>query len=147
MRMCVLAGKRNILIVDDETAVAESLGLIFSTQGYEVREALDAKQAIEILAGWKPDAAILDVMLPGMNGIELSAVLKSNYPECAVLLVSGHPGAADLMSASEGEDTVYDILAKPLHPALLLETVAALLPPAACPARMAKGLEARDTQA
>lgn len=130
--MCVAAGKRQILIVDDEVAVANSLALIFSTQGYEAREVYRAEEAIEVLSTWKPDAAIVDVMLPGMNGIQLAGVLKENYPECAVVLVSGHPGSEDLLIAAAESGTLPDILPKPLHPALLLEKVAGLLPSAEC---------------
>jgi len=128
--MSELPKKARILIVDDEVAVANSLALIFSSQGYEAREAYGAEQAIELIAVWKPDVAITDVMLPGMNGIQLAEVLNANYPECAVLLVSGHPGTEDLMNTAMGRALLHEILPKPLHPALLLEKVAGLMPPA-----------------
>src|SRR5580658_7315340 len=88
---------RKILIVDDEAAVADSLRLIFSNCGYEVRAAYSAEQAIEVLAEWRPDLAIVDVMLPQMNGIQFGIALESNYPECHLLLFSGHPDTGALL--------------------------------------------------
>jgi DNA-binding response OmpR family regulator len=129
-----MPGSRKILIVDDEPKVAETLDLIFSTRGYEVRAAFSAEQAIEILAGWKPELAIVDVMLPQMNGIEFGIALKSNYPDCVLLLLSGHPGTVDLLEGAREQGHNFDILAKPLHPAFILDTVSSLLPAANGPA-------------
>lgn len=121
-------GGRRILIIDDETSVADTLEMIFRGCGYEARTAFSAEQAIETIAEWQPDLAIVDVMLPRMNGIEFGTVLKANYPECHILLVSGHPGTGDLLEVARQQGHNFDILAKPLHPALILDIVAQLLP-------------------
>ena len=117
-----------ILIVDDEAAVADSLHLIFSNRGYEVRAVYSAEQAIETLANWQPDLAIIDVMLPQMNGIELAGVLRENYSSCRILLISGHPGTSELLTDAKAHGSSFEILAKPLHPTFILKTVADLLP-------------------
>ena len=78
---------QQILIVDDEATVADSLQLILSGRGYDVRAVYSAEQAIEVLADWPPKLAIIDVMLPRMNGIEFAKVLKANYQV---------PGTADV---------------------------------------------------
>src|ERR1700756_4913598 len=62
---------RRILIVDDENSIADTLALIFQMQRYEIRVAYSAEQAIELLAEWRPNLAVLDVILPQMNGIDL----------------------------------------------------------------------------
>jgi len=121
------AGRR-ILILDDESSIAETLEMIFRGCGYETRVAYSAEQAIDIIAVWQPDLAIVDVMLPHMNGIEFGTVLKSNYPDCQVLLVSGHPGTAELLEVAREKQYNFEILAKPLHPALILDLVSTLLP-------------------
>lgn len=123
-----MPGGRRILIVDDEASVAETLEIIFRGCGYEARTALSAEQAIETIAEWQPDLAIVDVMLPQMNGIEFGTVLKANYPNCHILLVSGHPGTTELLELARQQGHNFEILAKPLHPALILEIVAHLLP-------------------
>ena len=119
---------QRILIVDDEAAVADSLHLIFSGRGYEARAVYSAEQAIELLAEWQPDLAIIDVMLPQMNGIQLAGILKGNYPTCRILLISGHPGTSDLLGAANDQGSSFEILAKPLHPTFILDTVSGLLP-------------------
>lgn len=119
---------RKILIVDDEAAVADSLRLIFSNRGYEVRAVYAAEQAIEVLAEWRPDLAIVDVMLPQMNGLQLAGILKANYPDCRTLLVSGHPGTAELLNEAQKQGNSFEVLAKPLHPTFILDMVSGLLP-------------------
>lgn len=119
----------NILVLDDDVHVAETLQMILLARGYKVRVANSAEEAIETIAGWQPDLAIVDVMLPCMNGIEFGDVLRSNYPNCQLVLVSGHPGTSDLLECArrDGHPTLQ-ILAKPLHPTHILEIVAGLLP-------------------
>jgi DNA-binding NtrC family response regulator len=126
MLMSPNTASRKILIVDDEMAVADSLRLIFSNRGYEVRAVYSAEQAIEVLAEWPPDLAIVDVMLPQMNGIQLAGILKGNYPECRILLMSGHPGTADLLTEAQQRGSSFEVLAKPLHPTFILDMVSGL---------------------
>jgi CheY-like chemotaxis protein len=119
---------RRILILDDDVAIASTLETIFRQCGYEVRTAHSAEEAIETISTWTPDLALVDVMLPQMNGIEFGIVLQSNYPACRVVLVSGHPAAGDLLDTARQHGHVFEILAKPLHPLVILKTVSNLLP-------------------
>jgi DNA-binding NtrC family response regulator len=117
----------NILIVDDEERVAETLALILSTLGYAVRVATSAENALEIMTNWRPDLAILDVMLPKMNGIDLAIIFKVSYPDCRVLLFSGQPEAGALLDEAHRKGYLFEILPKPLHPDLILSSVKGLL--------------------
>jgi len=119
--------RRKILIIDDEVNVAETLGLIFSTSGYEVYVVASAEAAIELIPEWRPDVAIVDVMLPRMNGIDLAIVLKSNYPGCRIVLFSGQPDSTALLEEAWKKGHHFEILAKPLHPGFILDTVSNLL--------------------
>jgi CheY-like chemotaxis protein len=119
---------RKVLIVDDEAAVADSLKLIFSSRGYEARAVYSAEQAIEVLAEWQPHLAIVDVMLPQMNGIQLAGILRGNYPACRILLISGHPGTSELLNEAEKAGGSFEILAKPLHPTFILDMVSGWFP-------------------
>lgn len=132
--MPATSGSRRILVVDDEVRVAETLELILAMRGFEVRVGHSAEEAIEIFAAWEPDLAIVDVMLPRMNGIELGIAIKANHPNCRLLLQSGHPGTAALLEAAREQGHNFNILAKPLHPAFLLDTVSQLLPGGDAPA-------------
>lgn len=127
--MTNLPGGGKILVLDDDVHVAETLQMILQARGYKVLMANSAEEAIETIADWEPNLAIVDVMLPRMNGIKFGEVLRSNYPDCRLVLVSGHPGTTDLLeSARKQGQPLLEILAKPLHPTQLLEMVAGLLP-------------------
>jgi DNA-binding response OmpR family regulator len=121
------AGERRILIVEDEKVVADTLGQILSAQGYNIRIAYSAEAAIEKLDHWSPELAILDVMLPKMNGIEFAVALKESDPCCHVLLFSGQPSVEVLMEKARSEGHVFEILAKPVHPSVMLNAVSTLL--------------------
>jgi DNA-binding NtrC family response regulator len=117
---------RGILIVDDDPAIAESLSAVFTHSGYDVRSAVSAEQAIETVAAWEPDLAILDVMLPQMNGLELAVVLRDNHPHCRLLLFSGHADTPTLAEEAARKGNFFEILAKPVHPLFMLDYVASL---------------------
>jgi DNA-binding response OmpR family regulator len=120
-------GDCRILVVEDEKVVADSLAQILSVHDYVVRTAYSAEDAIDALSDWRPDLAILDVMLPKMNGIELAVVLKANYPDCRILLFSGQPSVDELLEKAKVEGHVFEILAKPVPPAFMLSRVSNLL--------------------
>jgi CheY-like chemotaxis protein len=125
--MSGLREKHKVLIIDDEANVSDTLALIFAKEGYETQVAYSAEGAIDIIAKWAPDLAIVDVMLPGMNGIDFAVVLKANYPECRLLLFSGDQATAGLLTRSADRGNIFDIVAKPVHPAYMLEAAAGLL--------------------
>src|SRR5579883_2221531 len=103
--------------------------LTLSTRGYETNVAYSAEQAIEILAQWEPHLAIIDVMLPRMNGIDLAIALKANYPFCRSVLFSGQPATSEIVEQASKKGHLFDVLAKPVEPGFLLEAVARLLMP------------------
>jgi DNA-binding NtrC family response regulator len=118
-----------ILIIDDDVQVAETLELIFLSRGYQVRLAHSADDAIELIADWEPTLAIVRVTLPQMNGIQFRDVLHSNYPDCKVVLMSGHSATDELLKPTGNDaNPLQQIVDKPLHPAHILEIVADLLP-------------------
>jgi CheY-like chemotaxis protein len=122
-----LPGSRKILIVDDEETIADTLALIFRSNGYDSRTAYSAEEALELLEEWRPDLAVIDVVLPGMNGIEFAIFLKASYPDIHFLLFSGQPGTGNLLEEAKRKGHLFEILAKPLHPTFMLATVANML--------------------
>ena len=120
-------GEREILVVEDEKVVADTLGQILAAHGYDIRVVYSAEDAISIISAWKPSLAILDVMLPKMNGIELALILKENLPGCHTLLFSGQPSVEGLMQKARNEGHEFEILAKPVHPSVMLTAISTLL--------------------
>ncbi len=125
--MSVLPGSQKILVVDDEVAIADTLALIFRSNGYDGRSAYSAEQALQTLEEWHPDVAVIDVVLPGMNGIEFAMFLRASYPNVHFLLFSGQPGAGNLLEEAKKNGHLFEILAKPIHPTFMLATVAHML--------------------
>ena len=82
--------KERILIVDDEKNIVSSLTSILSDEGYEVSMAGDGIEALELIQKDPPDLVILDIWLPGMDGIEVLKTLKSYNLGVEVLIMSGH---------------------------------------------------------
>lgn len=125
-------GEQRILVVEDETVVANTLRQILSSNGYDTQVAYSAEAALASLSRWSPDLAILDVMLPKMNGIDLAIALKKLLPDCRMLLISGQPTVENLLQQAREEGHEFEILAKPVHPTEILDTIASLLSTDGC---------------
>jgi DNA-binding NtrC family response regulator len=122
-----LADLPKLLIVDDEKLVAETLATIFNTNGYEARPAYSAEQALEIIAEWEPAIAIVDVILPAMNGIDLGILLMASRPSIKVMLMSGQMVTGTLLGHAAKQGYAFEILAKPIEIPELLGVAARLL--------------------
>lgn len=82
--------KERILIVDDEKNIVSSLTAILSDEGYEVSMTGDGVEALELIQKDPPDLVLLDIWLPGMDGIEVLKTLKTYNPGVEVIIMSGH---------------------------------------------------------
>jgi CheY-like chemotaxis protein len=115
-----------ILIVDDSRVIADTLVIIFKDAGYDARAASSAEEALELIVDWHPDLAILDVVLPKMNGITLAILLRAKCPNCRIALSSGNPVTTDLLAAATASGHAFEVLAKPVHPETLLQLASGL---------------------
>lgn len=113
-----------ILVVDDERAIADSLGEIIESAGYEVRAAYSGEQAIAVAQEFCPAILLTDVLMPERNGFEIALEIKKSCPECRLLLFSGQAATAELAQRFGPTFTKrgyrFELLPKPLHPAALL---------------------------
>ena len=78
----------NILVVDDDAHILQLVKIHLSKEGYKVLGAENAEQAFDLLDHMKPDLAIVDVMMPGMNGIEMTKILHKDYGIPVLLLTA-----------------------------------------------------------
>jgi len=120
-------GSFRVLIVDDEKSISDSLGLVFSARGYEVRVAYTAEQALEMSVIWRPRLAIVDVVLPKMSGIDLAILFKEILPDCHVILFSGQLITEELAVEASRRGHEFDIVPKPVGPIYFLEAAEKLL--------------------
>ncbi len=119
--------QRFVLVVDDEKRIADTLAAILEFKGYESRAAYDGATALETFRERIPDLLITDVVMPGMSGIELGIAVKREYSTCHVLLFSGQAATAQMLEEAEACGHRFELLAKPVHPSLLLERVEQLI--------------------
>ncbi|HTB95491.1 MAG TPA: response regulator [Terracidiphilus sp.] len=126
--------KPKVLVVDDESVIADTLATILNQSGYEARATYDAEEALESALLRPPHLLITDVMLPGMNGIDLAIQMKRIFPDCKIILFSGAAATSDLMVSARTAGHHFDLLGKPLQPRDLLAHVAQKLKPAPAPA-------------
>ena len=113
-----------ILIVDDDPYMRELVRLFLSPEGFEIKEAFDGINALEVLASFKADMVILDIMMPNMDGWELCRELRKLYDIPLLMLTAKGETAQKVKGFELGTD---DYLVKPFEPAELVVRVKALL--------------------
>jgi len=119
-----------VLVVDDESAIADTVTEILSRAGYAAMAAYDANDALETALVTPPEMLITDVVLPGMNGIELAIKIRRIFPDCKILLFSGQAATVDLLTTAKSSGHHFTLLSKPIHPRDLLMRVSEGLKPA-----------------
>jgi len=102
----------NILIVDDERGIRSSLSGILKDEGYDVSIAEDGYQALKIIEDEAPDLILLDIWMPGMDGIESLKKIKQQWPDISVIMISGHGNIETAVRAIK--IGAYDFVEKPL---------------------------------
>lgn len=102
----------SILIVDDEPSILETLGGILSDEGFEVITASNGYEAIKQLAQAAPDLVLLDIWMPGMDGIETLKEVRKEHPSVPVVIITGHGTIETAVKAIKLG--AYDFIEKPL---------------------------------
>lgn len=118
---------RSILVVDDEARIADTLALILESKGYAAKAAYDAASGMALCDEFRPDLVISDVVMPGMNGIEMAIIIRRQFPACRILLFSGQAATADMLEQARARGHEFELIAKPVHPEQLLERVKQVL--------------------
>jgi DNA-binding NtrC family response regulator len=109
-----LSTQGKLLIVDDELSVRDSLGKWFREEGYEVGTAESAGEALTRLAEHRWDAALVDIKMPGTDGIELQRRMHELDPELMVIIMTGYASVETAVTALK--NGAYDYVTKPLDP-------------------------------
>jgi two-component system, cell cycle sensor histidine kinase and response regulator CckA len=112
----------NVLVVDDESAVRRFAVRVLQREGYEVLEAADGHEALEMIRAGQVtvDLIVSDIVMPRVNGVELMQAVAESHPEVPVVLMSGYATAA---LSELGIATPCSILPKPFPAERLLAEV------------------------
>lgn len=113
-----------ILVIDDEQNVIELIAAYLRPEGYEVHSATDGPSGLKAARAFRPDLVVLDVMLPGMDGIELLSRLRKESDVYVILLTARSDETDKLVGLSVGAD---DYLTKPFSPRELVARIKAAL--------------------
>jgi two-component system nitrogen regulation response regulator NtrX len=104
--------KKSVLIVDDEEMIRHSLEGILRDEGYDVFSASSGEEALKIIEDELPSLVLLDIWLPGMDGLEALKIIKSDYPSVCVVMMSGHGTIETAVKATKLG--AFDFIEKPL---------------------------------
>lgn len=108
-----MSNKRiKILLIDDEEEFASTLAERLELRGYETRTAVCGEDGLTLLASESFDIAVLDLMMPGMNGLDTLRRIKSDTPDMPVVLLTGHGSTKEGMAGMRLG--AFDYLMKPL---------------------------------
>jgi len=110
-----------VLLVDDEINICSGLHTVLARDGHEIRTAGSAEEALNLLASYACEAAIVDICLPAMTGDEFLSVAHQQWPHLAVLLLTGNGTLETAMAAVRAG--ACDYLLKPARPPIIRQAV------------------------
>jgi CheY-like chemotaxis protein len=115
----------SVLVIDDDPSNADTLALVLNVSGFEATVAYSGERGLALAQQGHFDHLITDVVMGGMNGIDAAIAIRQVLPNCRILLISGNNNTAELLAIAAAKGHVFDIVAKPVHPTVLLEQIRA----------------------
>jgi two-component system response regulator MprA len=114
-----------VLVADDDDGVTSVVARTLTREGYDVRTASDGDQAVHAMREWAPDAIVLDVLMPGRDGLAVCRQVRSERPDIGILMLTAKDGAGDqIVGLDAGAD---DYLVKPFSLQVLAAHLRAVL--------------------
>ncbi len=114
-----------VLVADDDQGVTSVVARTLTREGYDVRTASDGDRAIHALREWAPDAIVLDIMMPGRDGLAVCRQVRTERPGIGILMLTAKDGAGDqIVGLDAGAD---DYLVKPFSLQVLAAHLRAVL--------------------
>ena len=113
---------REILLVDDEPDLIRGLSRILESRGWHVRHALSGSEAVKLAIQHMPEVILMDIMMPGMNGIETCREIRQSCPEVPVIFMTGF----SVLEPSAREIGATAVLSKPMDFVKLFATLDSL---------------------
>jgi two-component system response regulator MtrA len=116
--------KGRVLVVDDDAALAEMLGIVLRGEGFEPMFVADGERALEVFRETRPDLVLLDLMLPGMDGIDVCRQIRAESGVPVVMLTAKADTVDVVLGLESGAD---DYIVKPFQAKVLIARVRARL--------------------
>ncbi len=116
--------KTRVLVVDDEPGILKVLGIELKLSGYDAITTTSGAEAIEIVRTEKPDIVLLDVVMPGVTGLEVLQHVRK-FSQVPIIIFTGHPTVIKLAMQNGADDSI----AKPFDPDLLIAKIKLALHP------------------
>lgn len=117
--------KIKVLVVEDEASIRKFITLNLEMAGYEVGEAVSGEEALTLLPAFRPDLVVLDLMLPGMDGLEVCRHIRETMPDPLIIMLTAKGQDTDkIMGLELGAD---DYMVKPFNPFELIARIKAML--------------------
>lgn len=104
--------KPRVLVIDDEASIRNSLAPILEDEGFDVFTASDGPKGLDVIKTEMPDAVLLDIWMPGMDGLEVLAEARKKYPDLQFIIMSGHGTIETAVKATKLG--AFDFIEKPL---------------------------------
>jgi DNA-binding NtrC family response regulator len=101
-----------VLLVDDETEFVSALAERLNLRGFNAQTATSGEEALEKINASPPEVVLLDMLMPGMNGLEVLKRIKRDHPQVRVILLTGRGSWDAIQGIREG---AYDCLMKPIQ--------------------------------
>jgi DNA-binding NtrC family response regulator len=115
--------KPRVLVIDDDFLIADTLAMVLRVQGFEAVVSYSGEDAVELARLAPFSAVVSDVMMEPMNGIQVALAIRALCPECKIVLMSGNERTAHLMAEAARDGFHFNILAKPVHPTVILDAL------------------------
>lgn len=112
-----------VLVVDDERLIADTIADILEGAGFHAVAVYDGWTALEAAARSHPDCLLSDVLMPGMNGVDLAIAMQKLYPAARILLFSGQAGTSQILLDGRKQGFEFELIPKPIHPSKLIERI------------------------
>lgn len=119
--------RTRVYVVDDEPAIASTICAVLELAGFRTRAFLDPRDLLEQASVESPDIVLSDVLMPGMNGLDLALRVGLDHPACKVVLFSGQVETSELLEAARAHGYEFEVLAKPVPPVELVRRLRKLM--------------------
>lgn len=121
-----MSKKHKILVVDDEKSITELLQYNLEKQGYEVRIAHSGKDAVDMVKSFHPQVILLDIMMPGIDGVETCRQIRENHKSKDIFIIFLTARAEEYSEIAAFEAGANDYIIKPIKPRALMSRISAV---------------------